>query len=877
LLLFVFMPTAARADWPGIWGDPPLTTAQDVRKLAINPTKTGCPVRLTGVVTHVNPPANEFWLQDSTAGIHVRATVDAPKLAQGDRVEVTGVSDTGAFSPAVIASKVEKLGAGTLPTPIVCNLLVEESRWQDGQWVQATVVVRGAYTHQGTTRIEVYTPRGSGLLVISGEDWAAQAKQLRKAEITVRGVCVATCKDKTVSGAPNILLASLPPVPETSPGSDAEVPLRVIEHLLRFTPTSQSSGWQVKIAGVVTATPFPGMLIVQDSTGGATVWSEAPRTDIPIGTRVEVVGLLRIDTQQVALTRASIKVLGPGSLPDAVATHPVQLIDRTRDAIVVRLSARVEEVRELCDFGGWTAITLADAAYRFDAYVPGLPRKNGLAGLEPGSRVEITGVPVDATPDGKPSAGASLFLRGPEAISVTELPPKRQAPTNQSWWTTTRVAYLIGGFVSLVLVGGTWAWTLRIRVRRAAKEIERHYEEKAKLEKQLHLATKLEAVGQLAGGIAHDFNNLLTVINGCSELLAEEVGERGRLAELTSDIRRAGERAAALTGQLLTFSRKRDIRVSAVNVNDVVTDTARLLARVIGETIRIETSLAVDLPPVQAEPGLLHQVIMNLAVNARDAMPRGGTLSLTTQFIIEATETAPGSEVLVGSAPKKYVRLIVSDTGIGMSEEVKARVFEPFFTTKEHGKGTGLGLATVYGVVQSLSGRIHMDSEVGRGTTFQIDLRVHGEPISSADMTPLPGGSLKGVDPQPPAGLTGATVLVVEDNDMVREVLETGLKTDGAKVIVASLPDQALRYLSEHNETIDVLVTDVVMPGMSGRELADKVRAARPGIRVVFMSGYTADEVIHEGVLEDQVEFLQKPFALEHLTERLMQVLGRHN
>jgi CheY-like chemotaxis protein len=170
-----------------------------------------------------------------------------------------------------------------------------------------------------------------------------------------------------------------------------------------------------------------------------------------------------------------------------------------------------------------------------------------------------------------------------------------------------------------------------------------------------------------------------------------------------------------------------------------------------------------------------------------------------------------------------------------------------------------------------------MDSVVGKGTTFQIDLRVHGEPVSNADMTPLHGSSLKGVEAQPLAGLTGTTVLVVEDNDMVREVLVTGLTTDGANVIAASQPEQALRVLTEHPEVIDVLVTDVVMPGMSGRELADKVRAERPGMRVVFMSGYTADEVIHEGVLEDQVEFLQKPFALEHLTERLMQVLGRNH
>jgi signal transduction histidine kinase/CheY-like chemotaxis protein len=494
--------------------------------------------------------------------------------------------------------------------------------------------------------------------------------------------------------------------------------------------------------------------------------------------------------------------------------------------------------------------------------------------LAEGSKVELIGIPLPTTPDGGAAGVPGIYLSGPEAITLVELPQSANG-VHSSWWTATRVAYFVGGLLAIAVVVGAWAWTLRIRVRRAAREIAHQYEEKAQLEQQLRQAAKLEAVGRLAGGIAHDFNNLLTVINGCAELLAEDAqGDPHRIAELTDDIRRAGDRAAALTGQLLTFSRKRDIHISPVNINEIVSDTARLLNRVIGEHIRIVTELAPNVPAVRAEPGLLHQVIMNLAVNARDAMPRGGTLTLTTCFLVDPGEPLASAECHIGSAPRKYVRLSVADTGVGMAEDVKARVFEPFFTTKEINKGTGLGLATVYGVVQSLSGKIRVDSEVGRGTTFQIDLRVHGDPISDAELalpiTPLPAARLT-----LPARLADTTILVVEDNEMVRDLLVHGLGGDGATVLAAATPDEAIRMLGELTGAIDLLVTDVVMPGMSGRELADRIRLERPDIRVLFMSGYTADEVIRQGVLEDQVEFIQKPFTPDHLTARLLKILGR--
>jgi signal transduction histidine kinase/ActR/RegA family two-component response regulator len=854
----------------GVRGDDALTNAQEVRSLSGKELAAGPRVRLIGVVTQTHPDGQGFWLQDATAGVHVLPGRDTPALQQGDQVELEGSAEAGEFAPRVRAQQVRRAGRGDLPCPQHFNFSIGQSRWLDAQWVQAHVVVRDAHAKSGTTRIEVFTPHGCGTLVLAGEERLPAARALRDAFLVVRGVCVPRVKGREVAGPPQVYISALPE--PASPAADAtggaEAVSRVIGLLREFIPAPHPGLRKVKIVGVVTARPLPGLVVVQDHTGGVIVVPDDPNTDAPLGARVEVCGMLRTEDQHVSVTRASVRVGPPVALPEPVAARPHELAAGLHHARLVKVSGRVEALRSV---GDWTIVTLFDGAHRFEAYVSGELHRPEMTRLV-GSKIEVAGVPLGTGPDGTPATVPGLFLRGADAVTILEPP---QATNGGSWWTATRVAYFFGGFLAVAVVGGAWAWTLRVRVRQAAREIERHYEEKAKLEQQLRQAAKLEAVGRLAGGIAHDFNNLLTVINGCAELLAEDpAGDPQRLADLTEDIRRAGDRAAALTGQLLTFSRKRDVKISPVNLNEVVADTARLLNRVIGEHIRIETAVVPELPLVRAEPGLLHQVIMNLAVNARDAMPHGGTLTLTTALVLDPGEPLASAEGPIGSAPRKYVRLTVSDTGIGMSEEVKARVFEPFFTTKEINKGTGLGLATVYGVVQSLSGKIRVDSEPGRGTTFQIDLRIHGDPISDAELalpsTPLPGARLT-----LPARLAGTTVLVVEDNEMVRDLLVTGLAADGATVLAADRPDEALRLLAQRTGGVDVLVTDVVMPGMSGRELADRVRADRPGIRIIFMSGYTADEVLRQGVLEDQVEFIQKPFTPDHLTTRLLRVLGR--
>lgn len=861
--LFIgLLPTAARADWLGL--EFPLTNAQQVRNLVFTPSKIGGRVKLTGVVTHVNRDTNELWIQDGAAGVFVTPNQDTSTLAVGDLVEIAGRTEEGSFAPCVVAQQVKKLGQGKLPNPVPSNLTIEESRWQDGLWVEAYVVVRGTWIKSGTTYVEALTARGRGTIVLPGDGWKDAAVALRGSAVVVRGVCVATAQKQLVSNTPKLVASALPEVPAAGvPDLDDERPLRVIDQLLGFSPRPHPGGWPTKIAGVVTAIPVPGAVIVQDATGPATIWTEQPRTEVSVGEQVEVVGLLRIDDHHVALTRARIKSLGIGKQPAPVPVQVVELANRSRHALLVKLEGRIEAVRAA---GSSTAVTLVADELRFEALVAGVPDQNERAKFEIGSRVAVTGVSFDTDPSGKPAATPVLFVAGADAVTVLEAaPPSRAA---QSLATPPRNNYLIAGLLALVAAGGVGLWVLWGRVRRVTAAVAGHAGEKGQLEKQLQEATKLESVGRLAGGIAHDFNNLLTVINGCAEMLADETGQGGRAAELTDDIRRAGERAAALTRQLLTFSRRRDLNIRAVDLNSVVLDTTRLLDRVIREDIEIETNLEPGLPAVRGDASLLQQIIMNLAVNARDAMPRGGKITLRTTLVFDA-------DAALGSLPRRYVRLTVSDTGVGMTDEVKARLFEPFFTTKEDGKGTGLGLATVYRVIQSLSGHIQLESVVGGGTTFQIDLRIHGDPVSEADLL-LPAGEKSQLGPAAPAQqLTGTTVLVVEDNEMVRNLLWVALTSDGATVLDASTPARALELAGQLHERIDVMLTDVVMPGMSGRELAEHVCRERPDLRVVYMSGHGAEEIHRTGLHEEEVEFLQKPFTPDSLTSRILRVLGK--
>jgi signal transduction histidine kinase/ActR/RegA family two-component response regulator len=390
--------------------------------------------------------------------------------------------------------------------------------------------------------------------------------------------------------------------------------------------------------------------------------------------------------------------------------------------------------------------------------------------------------------------------------------------------------------------------------------VKRDVTNEMRLERQLMQAQKMEAVGRLAGGVAHDFNNLLGVITGYGEIVQRRLPDDDALAPKVAEILKAAERAAGLTRQLLAFSRQQVLQPRIVDVNALVTDLAKMLRRLIGEDIELEAALDRELGSVKADPGQLEQVLMNLAVNARDAMPEGGRLAIaTTNLEVGSAEAALRPPMRPGS----YVLLSVTDTGTGMDAETQSHLFEPFFTTKEIGKGTGLGLSTVYGIVKQSEGYIWCESAPGAGTTFRIYLpRADGKPATVQRTRTTLG--LKGTE----------TILLIEDARSLRDVVCETLEEAGYTVLVAEDGTKALQVAEEYTGPIHLIVTDVIMPGLSGRHAAERVREARPEVEILFISGYTSDAIDKHGVLSPDVRFLPKPFSSEDLLHTVRQTLA---
>jgi PAS domain S-box-containing protein len=384
----------------------------------------------------------------------------------------------------------------------------------------------------------------------------------------------------------------------------------------------------------------------------------------------------------------------------------------------------------------------------------------------------------------------------------------------------------------------------------AVENVELIQREREKAE-QLRQSQKMEAVGQLAGGVAHDFNNLLTVITGYSEIGLRRMAASDPMRRNMEEIKKAGDRAASLTRQLLAFSRKQMFQTRMIDLNAVVADMDRMLRRLIGEDIDLVSLLEPSLCQIKADPGQIEQVLMNLVVNARDAMPRGGRITIETGNV--SLDQTVNTHISI--KPGRYLMLAVSDTGVGMDAETQKRIFEPFFTTKEVGKGTGLGLATVYGIVKQSGGNIIVYSEPGHGTTFKIYLPVVDELADDeADASEVSVHRGHG------------TILLVEDEEQVRDLAGEVLAASGYNVLKAANGIEALRVSTEFDGDIDLLITDVVMPQMGGREVAERMAAMRPNIRVLYMSGYTDDAIVRHGILDEQMSFIQKPFSLDLFT-----------
>jgi two-component system, cell cycle sensor histidine kinase and response regulator CckA len=405
------------------------------------------------------------------------------------------------------------------------------------------------------------------------------------------------------------------------------------------------------------------------------------------------------------------------------------------------------------------------------------------------------------------------------------------------------------------------AITISEHAERVLEVIAEDITERRILEDQFRQAQKMEAVGRLAGGVAHDFNNLLMVISGYAEILLEHTAGNDVLYPKVAAIQQAADRATTLTRQLLAFSRKQLLELKVVDINAIVKELERLLRPLIGENTELVTRLASGLGKTRADAGQIEQVIMNLVVNAKDAMPEGGKITIHTANV--NADESPRREY-GHIQPGLYIMLAIADTGHGMDKETQARIFEPFFTTKEKGKGTGLGLSTVYGIVKQTGGYVFVQSELNRGTTFRIYFPRVPDETESIESPLLSRSGTSGSE----------TVLLVEDDESVRQLVRETLEAKGYKVLEADNGQAALRIASAHPGSIDMLITDVVMPGMSGRELAKALGASHPQTRILFLSGYTEDAIVHHGVLQPGTVFLEKPFTLQSLAAKVREVLG---
>ncbi len=381
-----------------------------------------------------------------------------------------------------------------------------------------------------------------------------------------------------------------------------------------------------------------------------------------------------------------------------------------------------------------------------------------------------------------------------------------------------------------------------------------------KTEEQFWLAQKMEAIGRLAGGVAHDFNNLLSVINGYSDLAMHRLSKNHMLQKDLSMIFQAGKKAEALTRQLLAFSRRQVMQPRIIDLNILIDDLEKMLKRLIEEDIQLITQKDPDLGAVKADPTQIEQVLLNLAVNSRDAMPQGGKLIIETSNVLLSSDLVH-ERVTMAAGP--YVLIVVTDTGVGMDEQTMANIFEPFFTTKEKGKGTGLGLSTVYGIIKQSGGYIWVYSEPGKGTTFKIYLPQVIEEVEDIVIQRSPPETLKGKE----------TILLVEDDQGVRDVSEMILREFGYQVLKAENGEEALQVIEKNGKEIQLMITDLVMPGMSGKELTDRLSGLENGFKVLYLSGYTDEAIVHHGILDKGIDFLAKPFGTEELLRKVREIL----
>jgi len=610
----------------------------------------------------------------------------------------------------------------------------------------------------------------------------------------------------------------------------------------------------VEYCKILELLPDGGTLILRAGVG----WKK----ELPVGQATVSAGkesqagftLLSDEPVVVADLRTETRFSGPALLHDHGVVSGMSVIIRGRERPYGVLGAHTASARRFAtddvNFLGTVANVLAEAIERKNAEAELRRSESQFRALfENALDAVLIANDLGAYVDANPAACALLGLPYDEIMGRTVHDFIYEDSTTEAWpsWEQFLKEGKMGGVIRLRRADGE---VVEVDFFATANflpgrhfSVMRNITEHRKLEEQLRQSQKLESVGMLAGGIAHDFNNLLTVITGYSELTLKRLDQNDPLARNIEEIKKAADRATSLTRHLLAFSRKQVLQPKVLDLNSVIMNIEKMLGRLVGEDMELRTAPGAGLGQVKADPGQIEQVILNLVVNARDAMPKGGKITIETANIY-LDEAYARRHIAV--QPGWYVMLAVTDTGHGIDPETQKYIFEPFFTTKEQGKGTGLGLSTVYGIVKQSGGNVWVYSEVGVGTSFKIYLPLVDEPVTAPDDEAAPAESAAGTE----------TILLVEDEQMVRNLTRDSLKMHGYTVLEARNGEEALLISRQHEGPIHLLLTDVVMPGLSGRELAQQLVTMRPATQVLYMSGYTDNTIVHHGILDGDIAFI---------------------
>jgi signal transduction histidine kinase/CheY-like chemotaxis protein len=829
-----------------------VTSVRQVKAIPIETAHSGFPVRIRAVVTNWDPARFGFFVQDETAGIYVvpPATHD-PRLGFGQQVEIEGKSERGAFAAVIRPESVKVVGRGTVPAALPVIPGAGFTGKEENSWVELDgVITVGRPDPAGGLQFQLSCGEVAVTVILQAHPPSLSPDQLEDRRVRVQGVYAPIFTTSEVLSGFQLLTPSLGyiRVLESSGGDTFLSPPRTIRSLSGFHPEGFPRH-RVRFDGQVTFKGSDGSLFVADETGGIRV---VPRTEdsIGIGDPVQLLGYLARTLPEPVVEFAQVR---KGMLEAKISPVEIHAEDASSGLYHGRLIRLEAFLRERYTTLGDRHLLLTSGRHTFSALLEHPRPFSSWEELRPGARLQLTGVSQFYWNEkGIPPIPASfrLLLRTPDDIVILQSAP---------WWTLERALLVLTALTGVL--GGAVVWLTLMKRRLGAQQVLLHsqMQQREALEASLLQSQKLESIGRLAGGVAHDFNNLLTVISGYCELLRRQLaGQPGPLSRV-DEIRRAGEKAAALTRQLLAFSRKQVMQPVVMDLNQLVRELDSMLGRIIGEDIERVTRLAPEPCRAKVDPGQMSQVLINLAVNARDAMPNGGKLIIETQRTFMDDRYAGGLSEVV---PGEYIQLTVSDTGVGMDEETRRHLFEPFFTTKGAGRGTGLGLATVFGIVTQSAGYIWVYSEAGIGSTFKIYLPTTFEAEAPASQEAAPT-TTEGNE----------TILVVEDQPEVRQLIVTGLSSLGYRPLGAASADEALRSAPEHPGPIHLLLTDVVMPGLSGKDLAERLVQMRPGLRVLYMSGYTADVIAHKGILDAEVKYIEKPFSPQMLARRIREVL----